>query len=329
MHAMNPFETVMQVTSGYWVSRCLHVVADLGVADKLGDTPQDVASLAQAVGAQPDALGRVLRLLSSVGVFASADNGYAHTDASRLLRSDHPASLRAFVRMTGLPMCWDSYRALDSTVKTGVPAVRNVVGEPFAWFASHPEEAGIFEEAMTGKAFAQVAGVLAAYDFSSAKKVADIGGGRGHLLQAVLKAAPTARGVLFDLPHVIGAASALASDRLELQAGDFFKDSLPSCDTYLLMEVIHDWADPEAKAILAAVRKAAPSGAKLLLLETPLPATPAPHPAKALDVHMMVMVGGRERTEAEYGALLAASNFKLARAIPTRSGMAILEAEPC
>jgi len=328
MEAMNPFETVMRLTSGYWLSRCLHVVADLGVADKLGESPQSVASLAEAVNADAGALSRVLRLLSSVGVFESRGDTYAHTDASRFLRSDHPMSLRAFVRMTGLPMCWDSYGALESTVRTGVPAVRKVVGNPFEWFASHPDEARIFEQAMTGKAFAQVAGVVASYDFSAFKNVGDIGGGRGHLLQAVLQAAPSARGVLFDLPHVVGAASGIASDRIELKGGDFFKDSLPSCDAYLLMEVIHDWPDAEAKSILSAIRRAAPPNAKLLLLETPLPTEPGPHWVKGLDVHMMVMVGGRERTQAEYDALLASSGFKLARTIPTPSGVAIFEAVP-
>ena len=140
---------------------------------------------------------------------------------------------------------------------------------------------------MTAKAQSQIAGILDAYDFSRFRSIADIGGGRGHLLQAVLGRAPEARGVLFDLPHVVDAAKGLASDRLSLAGGDFFRDRLPACDAYLLMEVIHDWDDEKSTAILKAVRAAAPEGATLLLLETIVPDEPGPHWAKTLDVVML------------------------------------------
>jgi O-methyltransferase domain len=181
---------------------------------------------------------------------------------------------------------------------------------------------------MAGKAHGQVAGVVAAYDFSGFGRVGDIGGGRGHLLQAVLGAVPAATGVLFDLPHVIAEAADLVSERLTLQAGDFFKDALPICDAYLLMEIIHDWGDQEAIAILQAIRRAAPSHAKLLLMEQMVPDDPGPHWSKMVDIHMLTLVGGRQRTHQEYAALLGQADFALEREIDTGADISLLEAVP-
>jgi hypothetical protein len=167
---------------------------------------------------------------------------------------------------------------------------------------------------------------MAAYDFSRFKRIGDIGGGRGHLLQAALASAPHAQGVLFDLPHVIEDVRGLASDRLTLQAGDFFKDRLPTCDLYLIMEVIHDWGDAESAAILKAVRQAAPPNGTLLLLESIVPDGPGPHWAKTLDVHMLALLGGKQRTRSEYEELLGRAGFALKREIPTFADISILEA---
>ena len=181
---------------------------------------------------------------------------------------------------------------------------------------------------MAAKAHEQVAGVLAAYDFPSFALVGDIGGGHGHLLRAVLEAKPRARGVLFDLPHVIEQAADVASDRLRLQAGDFFQDPLPACDTYLLMEVIHDWGDEDAARILQAVRRAAPAHAKLLVIESLIPDESGPNWPKVLDVLMLAVLTGRQRTEHEYEELLGAAGFRLERVIPTFANVSILEAAP-
>ena len=178
---------------------------------------------------------------------------------------------------------------------------------------------------MVAKAHGQVAGVLAAYDFTDAGQVGDIGGGSGHLLRAILVAAPDTTGILFDLPPVIAEAKS-NSTRLTLQAGDFFRDPLPVCDTYLLMEIIHDWGDEEAVAILAAVRRAAPPHAKLLLIETIVPDDPGPDWSKVLDIYMLALLGGRQRTRREYEWLLDQTGFRLRRAIDTGAGVAILEA---
>jgi hypothetical protein len=196
----------------------------------------------------------------------------------------------------------------------------------WGYYAQHPEESKVFNAAMASKAFGQVAGVMAAYDFSGFGTVGDIGGGRGHLLQAVLKAAPTAKGILFDLPTVIEEVADLASDRLKLQAGDFFKDALPVCDAYLIMEVIHDWPDEEALAILKAIRQAAPAHAKVLLLEQLISTDPGPHWTKMLDIHMLTLLGGRQRSLQEYEDLLSRAGFKLEREISTFSDVSILEA---
>jgi hypothetical protein len=327
MTETNPFDSLRQIYSGYCVSRALHVVADLGIADALDDSPRSAADLAGAVGANSDALDRVLRLLSSQGVFQSDDGKYRHSPASRLLRSDHPQSVRPVARMFGLSMNWSAYEAMGHTIRTGRPATEKTMPEGF-WrhFASHPEDSATFNAAMAAKAQVQVAAIVPAYDFSKFKRIGDIGGGRGHLLRAVLEAAPQAKGILFDLPHVVADAVGITSNRLALLGGDFFKDALPACDAYLVMEVIHDWADPEAGAILGAIRRAAPADATLLLIEEIIPDDPGPHWAKTLDIHMLTLLGGKQRTLREYEALLRAAGFTLKREIGTRPGISIIEA---
>lgn len=323
----NPFQMLQSTALGYSLSRCLHAAADLGVADHLGVEPQSTTDLAAAVGAHPDALSRVLRLLAAHGIFEMQGETVRHSPASLLLRNDHPQSMRAFVRLFGLPVMWTVYETFEKSVRTGVPATTQVLPDGlFPYFAQRPHEAALFDEAMAAKAQAHVAGILAGYDFSRAGLIGDIGGGRGHLLSAVLGAYPSSDGVLFDLPHVIERVAGLASDRLSLQAGDFFQDTLPACDTYLLMEVIHDWDDGEAVAILRAVRRAAPGGATLLVIEQMIPDAPGPAWTKLLDIHMLALLGGRQRTRREYEALLEQSGFVLQREIEIPGDLSILEA---
>ncbi|MGH8289408.1 MAG: methyltransferase [Steroidobacteraceae bacterium] len=329
MTATDPRQTALQLATGYWASRCLHVIAALGVADHIGDGAESPEALAKAVGAHPQALARVLRALAAHGVFEEVAGRFGHSAASRLLRTDHPQSLRAFVGMMGMPVHWQAYGKLEHSVRTGESAMSCITpGGTFEYFASHPEEARLFDDAMTAKSHEQIDSVLRVYDFSRFKCIADIGGGRGHLLRAVLAANPDVTGVLFDLPHVIEAlATSPSSDRLTLRSGSFFTDALPACDAYLLMSVIHDWGDSEAAAILGAVRRAAPAHATVLLLEMLLPDAAGPHPAKSLDVEMLVMTtGGRERTRAEYERLLESAGMRLGGVTPTRSPTVILEA---
>ena len=324
---VNPFETLRQIAGGYCLPRSLHVVAELGVADQLDGTPRTSAELAVDVGAQPEALGRVLRLLSAHGVFESSDGKFRHTPASRMLRTDHPQSMRDYVRMFGLPPFWATFGEMGHAVRTGLPAGDKVIeGGLWAYLAQHPDANAIFNATMMAKARSQIAGVLSAYDFSGFQRIGDIGGGRGHLLGAVLERVPTATGVLFDLPHVVGDASGAVSPRLARQAGDFFKDALPVCDAYLLMEVIHDWGDAESVDILKAIRRAAPPNARLLLIEEMVPDDPGPAWSKMLDLHMLTLIGGKQRTRREYEALLRAAGFAFEREIETGGGISILEA---
>jgi hypothetical protein len=327
-NATAPFDTLIQLAGGAVVPRSLHVIADLGVADVLGDAPQSATALAAATGVQADALDRTLRLLSAYGIFERLDGLYAHTPASRLLRTDHPQSMRSLVRMLGLSAFWNCWGELEYSVRTGLAVTDKVLpGGLWGYLSSHPNEARIFDEAMTGKAHGQVAGVLRAYNFKTFNLIGDIGGGRGHLLQAVLSQAPQARGVLFDQPHVIEAASGVATDRLALQAGDFFKDPLPSCDAYLLMEVIHDWDDERAKAILRAVRSAASRESKILIIEAIVSEDSQPSWPKMLDIWMLGLAG-KQRTQREYAALLNAVGLQFTREIDTGAGVSIIEAVP-
>jgi hypothetical protein len=252
----NPAVTIFELSLGYAAPRCLHMIAEMGVADALGDDSRTPAELAASSGADPGALGRALRLLSSYRIFEPRNGGYVHTPASLLLRTDHPQSLRSYARSMGNPIFWKSFELLGHSLRTGESAAEQVTpggppGGPWAYFKQHPEVGRVFDEAMTGKAHAQIAGILANYDFSHFHTIADIGGGLGHLLQAVLNAAPSATGVLFDQPHVVEQLAASASARFKLHAGDFFKDALPVSDAYLIMQVIHDWNDPDSFKILS------------------------------------------------------------------------------
>lgn len=324
MGELQAAEMVWGLINTHALARCMHVIAEFGVADALENRASSAAELAAATGLNADALGRMLRLLAAHGVFAAKPEGYVHTAASRLLRSDHPQSLRSFARMIGMPVIWRGFTDLAHPARTGKPAT-DIAGL-FAYFSEHPAEAGLFNQAMVGKSAGVVPTVVAAYDFSSFGTVADIGGGRGHMLQAILEQVPTASGVLFDLPHVIADASGAASDRLRLTAGDFFRDQLPVADAYVFMEVIHDWADGEATKILSAVRRVAPRHARVLVVEALVSESPGPQLSKVLDIIMLAVTGGRERTRAEYEKLLASAGFRLERVIQTASQYSLVEA---
>lgn len=324
MSPPSPAQLVSELARAHIAARCLHVVAELGVADALDTGPATAEALAAATGADAGALRRVLRLLAAYGVFAESDGGFRHTDASRLLRSDAPRSLRSYVRATGMQAYWLRFGDLETAVRAGKPAAD--WADLVAYFADHPDQASLFNAAMVAKSAAVVPAVIEAYDFASFRRIADVGGGQGHLLRAILARVPTAQGILFELPHVIAEARDRALPRLELEAGDFFRDPLPAADAYLLMDLLHDWSDADASRILSGVRRAAPPQARLLVVETLVPETPGPHFGKTLDIIMLAITGGRERTAAELGDLLAATGFRLLRAIPTASQYSIVEA---
>jgi hypothetical protein len=317
---------LMQLTSACWTSRCLQVVAQIGVADALGDQPQSTEALAKATGTQPGPLYRVLRLLASVGIFEWSNGAWNHTEASRLLRSDHPESLRDYIHMLGLPEFWAALGDLDHSLRTGETAFKKLHAEGvFGYLAKHPEQSYIFNAAMTSKSHRDIAAILPAYDFSQYSTVADIAGGRGHLLRAILKKAPQTQGILFDQPHVVAEVAADAGEKLAIVGGNFFTDAMPKADAYLLMNIIHDWADAESIQILSGIRKAMPPNARVLIIETVVPPTAEPHLSKELDIVMMALPGGMERTKEEYAALAAKSGLRLHCVVDTMSPYSIVE----
>jgi len=314
---------VSDLSRGHIAARCLHIVADCGAADAIGSDGATPAAIAAHTGLTADALERMLRLLAGYGIFAHGPAGtYRHTPASEILRTDHPRSVRAYVRMAGMPSYWDRFTELPQTARTGRP--RYDMAGLVEYYAAHTEESAIFNAAMVTKARTTLPAVAAAYDFSGLGTIADIGGGRAHLLKEILARAPHARGVLFERPHVI--ADTEAAPQLTLVGGDFFVDALPAADLYLLMDVVHDWQDAEAERILAAVRRAAPSRARVLIIEALVPDAPGPLFGKMVDIIMLAVTGGRERTAAQHAALLASAGFRFQRVVPTASQHSIVEA---
>jgi hypothetical protein len=321
-----PHEIIWTMTNAVVASRALHAVADLGVADHIGDDAVDAVELAARCGSDAGALDRVLRLLATQGIFEAVDGGFRHTPASEILRSDHPMSMRAFPRMMNLPLFAETFARLDHAVRTGAPAAETVEPRGFwAYFETRPDEAKVFGEAMTARAAADTSAILDAYDFGRFGTIADVGGGRGHLLRAVLDAAPRTRGVLFDLPAVI-AALGFEHERLTPRAGDFFADPLPAADAYVLMEIIHDWPDEECVAILSAVRRAAERGATVLVVETILRDDQPDPRGRTLDVLMLALTGGRERTARELSALFDRAGLTAGPVVDTPGSMRIAEA---
>lgn len=304
-------------------ARCLHVVAALGVADALGAEGSHVDTLAASVDANADALARMLRLLAANGVFDVDLPVVRHNDASLVLRSDHPASMGPFAHMMGLPLSWEPLAALETTARTGRAGIFSLDDDGlFAYLDKEPEQHAIFDRAMTGKSGSWVPFVVDAYDFARHRTVADVGGGRGHLLNAIAERHPAVTPVLVDLPEVIArvAEERSTGERVQLVAADFFTDELPSADAYVLMEIIHDWDDADAIRILQNVRRNATDDAAVLIVEAVLADTPDPDQAKTLDVMMLCVTGGRERTPDEYATLFAAAGLELVRVIRTPAG---------
>jgi hypothetical protein len=327
MTALRPSARLWQLATGHLLPRCLHVVAELGIADHLGDTPATATSLAAAAGAHADALERMLRLLGVAGIFEARGTSWAHTELSRMIRSDHPQSMRPFIRMIGGDVQWAAAGELSHAGRTGEAAIERVAsGGLWTYFRDHPDKARIFDAAMAAKSESEIAAILPAFDFSRYRMIADVGGGRGHILRAILDATPDAQGVLFDLPSVVGTLAPMP--RISFHGGDFFKDTLPPADAYLLSNVLHDWADAEAESILRTVRRSAREDAELLVLESPLPEGPEAHHAKVLDIVMLALTGGRERTQRQYAALFEAAGFRLDRVVATTGPISILVGRP-
>jgi ubiquinone/menaquinone biosynthesis C-methylase UbiE/predicted transcriptional regulator len=329
-----PQAVMMRLLTGYWISQALHVAAHLGIADLLKDGPQTVTRLAAATGTHERSLYRLLRALAGEGVFAEDEQGrFALTPLGECLRSDVPNSQRSMAIMSGEEhyRCWGE---LLYCVQTGQTAFEKLYGQPiFNYLASHPRQARIFDEGMVGVHGAETRAMLEAYDFHGIGTLADIGGGNGSLLAATLNRYPSMRGLLFDRPDVIERAkgylkTAGVENRCSLVGGNFFESTPAGADVYLMRHIIHDWNDEQSQTILRNCRKVVPSTGKLLLIESVIPPGNEPCFAKMLDLTMLTIPGGMERTESEYRALLASAGFHLSRIVPTAAHVDVIECMP-
>lgn len=321
-----PFDVIWRLANGATISRCLQVMAELGVADALGDGSLTADELASRCGADADALDRALRLLASEGVFEHDGGEFRNSPASELLRAEHPMGMWSFSRMMGLPIFTGAFVNLERSIRTGRAAAEAV--DPrglWAYFADHPDEAAIFDHTMAAKSAPNTAAIVDAYDFAQFTTIADIGGSRGHLLRAVLESAPGARGVLFDLPVVIDAVES-EHERIELQAGSFMVDPLPAADGYILMNVLHDWPDEDCVKIMQAVRRAAEPGAKVLVIETLIPEDGVDLIGQYADMIMLAMHAGKERTLSQLADIVGRAGFGGATVHETQGLVSIIEA---
>jgi len=330
--AMPPQLAVLQMASGYWVSRSIYVAAKLGIADLLKDSPKSCDELATATGTHAPSLYRVLRALASLGVFAETQpNHFTLTPLAACLQSDVPNSFRAFVIMLGE----EQYRAwgeLMHSVQTGGSSFEHIYGmNLYEYLAQNPESAKIFDESMTNFSAIENAAIAASYDFSSIQTLVDIAGGQGLLIASILKSNPTLKGVLFDQPHVIERAKRFLEaegvlERCQLAAGSFFESVPEGGDAYILKNILLDWDDERAIGILKRCHKVMADNGKLLVAQQVIPPGSQPFIAKFLDLHMLAVTpGGRVRTEAEYRALFEKAGFKLTKIVPTQDEMSLIE----
>jgi SAM-dependent methyltransferase len=324
---------VMQMVSGIHISRAVSVVAALGVADLLAGGPMTAAQLAEATQTHEPSLYRVLRLLVSLGVLTEdGRRSFGLTILGHRLRTDAPASMRSMAILndaTGLR----PFEPIMEIVKTGKHGMEIAYGmEPFEFLAAHPDIARKFQAAMSERTAAFASSVAAGYDFSPLRVVADIGGGRGTLLAAVLRTHGQLRGILFERPSVAAAATEVleavgVADRCEIVPGDFFQGVPDGADAYLLANVLHDWDDEDSVRILGSCRRAMASGGRVLIIERMIPEDLADAvPALLSDMNMLIVTGGRERTNAEYARLLSEAGLTLGRVLPVVPPYGVIEA---
>ena len=329
-----PDAQLLQIVGGAFLSQAAYVAAKLGITDLLADGAKSIEYLSVATGTHERSLYRVLRALAAAKVFTELeDKRFANTPVSELLGSDHPRSLRdATIWMNEEPH-WRVYGHLMHSVKTGETAWEHVHGEPvFQYlFQTNKELGDIFNRAVTSYSHQSIGPVLDAYDFSDVTVIADIAGGYGHLLAAVLASNPRAKGILFDLASVLeGAPSMLKSygvpDRVEIVPGDFFREIPVRADLYILKHIIHDWDDDRNRTILENIRRNMPDHARVLIVDAVVPDPNEPHFSKIIDLEMLMAPGGVERTASEFAELLDSAGLRLNRIIPTAGPVSIVEA---
>ncbi|MBI5769573.1 MAG: methyltransferase [Verrucomicrobia bacterium] len=330
----SPPQHLLRLITGYWVTQLIHVVARLEIADRLADGSRTSEALAAECGVRARELHRVLRALAAEGLFTEvAPRMFAVTSLGELLQKNRPGSLHARAIVSG-GKDYAAWGALLHSVQTGQPAFDRVHGaDHFTWLQGHPGMAAAFHETMTQFAAQNYRAVVEAFDFGGFRCVADIGGGHGQLLALILARHPAIRGILFDAPHVIAGAGgplreAGVASRCEPIGGDFFVSVPAGGDAYVLSHILHDWDDESALRLLATLRRAMTPVARLLIVEKIIPSGDGPSLAKLMDIHMLVLTGGLERTEEEFRVLLAHAGFQLERVVPTASFMSVLVAKP-
>jgi hypothetical protein len=318
---------VLEMSRGYVLARAIHVAAELGLADHVGDQPVPVQELARLTNTQPGHLERLLRLLAAHGVFSERAPGeFIASELSKVMRDDAPGSLRAGLRMVNSAW-WAAVGDLGHALATGAPAFDQRQGRPFfAYLREHPDDQQRFDAGMASNSRAAERAIAAAYDFGSARTIVDVGGGRGGLIRAILEQHAAVRGTVFDQPHVVQHASLPDAGRTETVAGDFFEGVPAGADLYLIKGVLHDFDDERCRVILANIRRAMPPGSKLLVVERTIAPDDRPHQAKTIDLMMMALLGGRERSAREWAGLLRGAGLELSRQMPTSSEFTISEA---
>ncbi len=327
------YEQMMMLARAYAPSACLYVAAKLKIADLLAGGPQPVSELARRSDANEDGLYRILRALASLDVFREGmSRTFANTPLSETLRDDLFGSARDAVLFMADPLHMTVYGELTHTVKTGETAFGKITGmQPFEFFRQNAEENSLFNDAMTSMSRQFVQPVMEAYDFGESGTLADIGGGHGILLGTILRKHRGLRGIVFDLPNVVrGAEPQIESlglrSRCEILGGDFF-EAVPPADSYVMKSIIHDWDDVRAMTILKnCARAMRGQSGRIILLEMLVGASNEPSLAKWIDIEMLAIAGGRERSETEYRDLFAGAGLRLARVVSTAGPLAVLEA---
>jgi SAM-dependent methyltransferase len=318
-----------------WVTQAVAAAARLGIADRLASGPKSPDDVASLVGANAGAMRRLMRALASVGVLAPADGGrYGLTPVGERLRSDRPDTFRDMFIAETDQVHWQSWGHMAEAVRTGAPRPQAVFGAPaFDYYAKNPAEGEQFGRAMQNVSRFVARGVLETYDFSAARTVLDVGGGNGSMVLAILARYPKLSGIVFDLPYIEGLATesiraAGAADRCRFEAGDFFERVPSGADLHVLKFILHDWNDEESIRLLKSCRAAIAPDGRVLIIETLVPEEIRPDFVHLMDLNMLVMTGGLERTAREYGTLLERSGFRVTRVLPTPGPFSLVEAKP-
>jgi len=332
--SLPPHVQLIQMGTGGWVTAIVTTAAQTGLADQLAAGPKSADELAGPMKLSAASLHRLMRTLAGLGILTEQEERrFALTPLGEALRTGAPGSARAtLLAFNGV--LWRGWEKMSYSLETGQPGFDQAMGMPlFEFMGRDATLASHFSEAMVGFHGAEPPAVAKAYDFSYFNTVVDVGGATGNMLATILSSHRGPRGVLYDLPHVVGDAPALlasrgVADRVTIESGSFF-DTVPAgADCYVLSHVIHDWNEDKCLTSLGLSRKAIARDGRLLMVEMVLPAGDTPHPGKVLDMVMLVFTGGQERTEAEYGALLGKAGFRLSRVVPTASAVSVVEALP-